>query len=252
MQIGATSTVPFTPRAPLARGDAAGAPTQADAPPGQQPGGPNDLTPEEQQVVEKLKRRDAEVRAHEQAHASAGGQYAGSPKYDFQRGPDGRNYAIGGEVAIDVSPIEGNPEATIRKMDVVKRAALAPAQPSAQDRSVAQQAEQQRLEAQQELREQRAAEQNGDANDGTEAAGPAGGADGGQPGDASGDRDRGGPPGANRGLAQADLPGLTASDVGAQSLNTQSAAAFARGTRAYDTAARITSPSPLSNLALVA
>jgi hypothetical protein len=40
-------------------------------------------------------------------------------------------------VSIDVSPIPGDPEATIAKARIVRRAALAPAEPSAQDRSVA-------------------------------------------------------------------------------------------------------------------
>ena len=52
-------------------------------------------------------------------------------------GPDGNRYAIGGEVSIDVAPVDGDPEATIAKMEIVKAAALAPAEPSAQDRKVA-------------------------------------------------------------------------------------------------------------------
>lgn len=84
-----------------------------------------------------LAARDREVRAHEQAHASVGAAYAGSPSYSFKRGPDGQSYATGGEVGIDVSAVSGDPAATLRKMEVVQRAALAPADPSAQDRRVA-------------------------------------------------------------------------------------------------------------------
>ena len=97
----------------------------------------NQLSEQEQQQLRELVARDREVRAHEQAHASVGGRYAGSPSYTFQRGPDGRQYAVGGEVAIDVSPIPGDPQATIEKAQIVRRAALAPAEPSAQDRAVA-------------------------------------------------------------------------------------------------------------------
>ncbi len=97
----------------------------------------NGLTQEELKLVRKLAARDREVRAHEQAHASVGGQYAGSPTYTYERGPDGRNYAVGGEVPIDTAPVPGDPEATIAKARVVRRAALAPAQPSPQDRAVA-------------------------------------------------------------------------------------------------------------------
>lgn len=97
----------------------------------------NGLTEVEQQEVRELAARDREVRAHEQAHANVGGQYAGSPSYTYQRGPDGRQYAVGGEVSISTSPIPGDPEATIDKAQIVRRAALAPAEPSAQDRRVA-------------------------------------------------------------------------------------------------------------------
>ncbi|WP_372972299.1 putative metalloprotease CJM1_0395 family protein [Marinobacter sp.] len=98
-----------------------------------------------------LKARDREVRAHEQAHQAVGGQYAGSVSYTYQRGPDGNQYAIGGEVSIDLGPVEGDPQATIEKMRQVRAAAMAPAQPSAQDRAVAAQAMQLMLQAQAEL-----------------------------------------------------------------------------------------------------
>lgn len=117
--------------------------------------GQNELTEEEEKQVQELKARDQEVRAHENAHKTAGGGYVGSITYDTQTGPDGREYAIGGEAQIDASPVSGNPEATIRKMDIVIRAALAPTEPSSQDYAVARSAQQARLEAQEELTEQR-------------------------------------------------------------------------------------------------
>lgn len=98
-------------------------------------------------LIKELSARDREVRNHEQAHAAVGGQYAGAPSYTYQKGPDGVNYAVGGEVSIDTSPIPGNPEATLNKAAQVKRAALAPAEPSAQDRKVAAVATQIQLEA---------------------------------------------------------------------------------------------------------
>ena len=95
------------------------------------------LSPEEQQTVQKLKQRDMEVKAHEQAHRANAGQYAaGGPSYSYQTGPDGRRYAIGGEVPIDISK-EKTPEQTIQKMRVVRRAAMAPANPSSADRNIA-------------------------------------------------------------------------------------------------------------------
>lgn len=114
---------------------------------------PQDLSPEDRRELERLKRRDREVRNHEQAHASVGGQHAGPPQYSYERGPDGRLYATEGEVSIDVSPIPGNPEATLRKMQQVRRAALAPAQPSAQDRRVAALADRRAAEARREIAE---------------------------------------------------------------------------------------------------
>lgn len=122
------------------------------------------LTEEEKALVEELKARDREVRAHEQAHARVGGQYAGAPRYEYQVGPDGKRYAVGGSVSIDVAPIPGDPEATIQKMEQVKAAALAPAEPSAADRKVAARADQQRAEAQAQLIEERAAERRGETN----------------------------------------------------------------------------------------
>ena len=95
---------------------------------------------EQKAVISELVARDREVRAHEQAHAAAGGQYAGSPTYSFVKGPDGLNYAVGGEVSIDTAPVAGDPEATIRKAQVIRAAASAPAEPSPQDRRVAAQA----------------------------------------------------------------------------------------------------------------
>ncbi|MDH1054330.1 putative metalloprotease CJM1_0395 family protein [Aquipseudomonas alcaligenes] len=106
---------------------------------------------QEQLEIAELASRDREVRAHEQAHAAVGGAYAGAPTYTYSRGPDGKRYAIGGEVSIDSSPIPNDPEATLRKMELVQRAALAPAEPSAQDRRVAAQAAAQATQARAEL-----------------------------------------------------------------------------------------------------
>ncbi len=118
----------------------------------------DDLTEEERRQVNDLKKRDAEVKAHEQAHIAAGGAYvSGGASYEYEQGPDHQNYAVGGEVSIDTSA-ENTPEATIRKMQIVKRAALAPQKPSGQDRSVAAQAAQAESRARIELRQQRTEE----------------------------------------------------------------------------------------------
>jgi hypothetical protein len=109
---------------------------------------------EMQTVIAQLRARDQEVRAHEMAHLAAAGGYATSgASYTYQTGPDGRKYAVGGEVGIDLSP-EQNPRDTIRKMQVVQQAALAPAEPSAQDMHVAAAAAQAIVQAQQQLAQQ--------------------------------------------------------------------------------------------------
>lgn len=105
------------------------------------------LTEAEQALVKQLAARDREVRDHEQAHARVGGPYAGEPTYTYQTGPDGQRYAVGGAVSIDTAPVRDDPRATIRKMEVVKAAALAPAEPSAADRQIAAIAEAQKLQA---------------------------------------------------------------------------------------------------------
>lgn len=118
-----------------------------------------DTTSSEYRELQELKERDREVRQHEQAHVAAGGQYVrGGASYSYQRGPDGQQYATSGEVDIDVAPIPGDPAGTIRKMQVVRSAALAPAEPSAQDRSVAAEASRAEAEARVELREEKTEE----------------------------------------------------------------------------------------------
>jgi hypothetical protein len=128
-----------------------------------------ELTPEEQSVVNELRNSDREVRAHEQAHISAGGAYIrGGASYQYQRGPDNKNYAVGGEVGIDATPERDDPGATITKMQAVRAAALAPSDPSAQDRAVAASAAQNESVARADLAEERrsaAAENNGDGFD---------------------------------------------------------------------------------------
>ena len=95
------------------------------------------LTEQDQKVVEELQKRDREVRQHEQAHLAAAGRYAKGVSFKTQIGPDGRAYAMGGEVSIDLSEVPGDPDATIAKAQAIRRAASAPAHPSSQDRLVA-------------------------------------------------------------------------------------------------------------------
>lgn len=110
------------------------------------------LTEAEKRELEELRRRDREVRQHEQAHLKAAGQHAsGGAHYVYKRGPDGRMYAIDGEVLIDVSPVEGDPRATLQKAQQLRRAALAPTNPSPQDQNVAARASRMEQEARREI-----------------------------------------------------------------------------------------------------
>lgn len=129
-----------------------------------------ELTDEQEREVQELKKTDRDVRAHEAAHKAAAGAYArGAAQFETVVGPDGRRYAVGGEVAIDTSPVAGNPEATVQKMEQVARAALAPSDPSAQDRAVAAQARQASAEARREIILERAEERQAKEAEAAEA-----------------------------------------------------------------------------------
>lgn len=118
------------------------------------------LQEEELEQLRELEARDAEVRAHEQAHASVGGQYAGAPSFSYQTGPNGVKYAVGGEVPISLPSSSGNPEQTIRAAEQVRRAALAPVDPSGQDRRIAASASQVSQSARAEVRVQQTQERS--------------------------------------------------------------------------------------------
>ena len=170
---GAQDRVSLSPQAQNAgaaeEGEAGGEEEASGAPAGPADPTGRSLTQEELRQVQQLRARDREVRAHEQAHKAAAGPYAkGSPSFEYTTGPDGKRYAVGGEVQIDTSPVAGDPEATVRKAQTLRRAALAPAEPSPQDRRVAAQAAAMETRARQELQRERTAE----ARDGRQEAAP--------------------------------------------------------------------------------
>ncbi|NOY13272.1 MAG: hypothetical protein GXP51_06200, partial [Deltaproteobacteria bacterium] len=125
---------------------------------------------QEAEEIRRLQTRDREVRAHEAAHAGAGGAYAGGPSFSYEHGPDGRTYAVDGEVSIDVSSVSGDPQATLQKAQQVRAAALAPAEPSAQDMRVAQRAQSMAATARMEVSQTMAAESTGDGGQVTPSA----------------------------------------------------------------------------------
>jgi hypothetical protein len=112
---------------------------------------PGTKSGDDQQVIKQLQQTDRAVRAHEQAHIAAGGGLVrGSATFSYQTGTDGKQYAVGGEVSIDTSPGR-TPVESIEKARTIRAAALAPADPSPQDRAVAAQAARIEAEAQQQI-----------------------------------------------------------------------------------------------------
>ena len=112
-----------------------------------------ELSEDEERLVKDLSSRDTEVRAHEAAHQAAGGGLAGGASYSYQQGPDGRMYAIGGEVSISM-PSGSSPEETVKNARQVAAAALAAGSPSPQDFSVASSAKVMEMKALQEITKQ--------------------------------------------------------------------------------------------------
>jgi hypothetical protein len=151
MNVGAIpssyATVPATRFAP--------APPTASAAPQATPSATTQLSEEALAMLDQLKSRDLEVRQHEQAHlAAAGGLATSGASYTYQRGPNGVDYATGGEVNIDTSP-GATPQETIERARTIQAAALAPAEPSGADRAVASQAQQMENQARAELAQQK-------------------------------------------------------------------------------------------------
>lgn len=133
-------------------GDQADMPSSPTATPATINAGAKDISSADLTELIKLQKRDAEVRAHEQAHLSRAGQHAaGGASFSYTTGPDGVRYATAGEVSIDMTK-EETPRETLDKMQQVKSAALAPTTPSAADRRIAAKATMIAAQARQELR----------------------------------------------------------------------------------------------------
>ncbi|MEM9064605.1 MAG: putative metalloprotease CJM1_0395 family protein [Planctomycetota bacterium] len=128
------------------------------------------LSDEEQAQLDQMRDRDSEVRTHEQAHIAAAGElFRGGPYYEYASGPDGKRYAVGGRVSIDTSPGQ-TPEETIQKAARIRAAAMAPAEPSSTDRSVAAKADRMAAEARQELAQQETEDEQPDEDVATASA----------------------------------------------------------------------------------
>ncbi len=107
------------------------------------------------QVIDRLDARDREVKAHEAAHQRVGAPFTGMVTYDYVKGPNGQQYAVAGRLPISV-PNGSTPEETIRLMQRVQSAALAPYSPSGKDLAVAAEANSKAVQARQELAQRQA------------------------------------------------------------------------------------------------
>lgn len=115
-----------------------------------EPNAADKLSEDEERLVRDLASRDSEVRAHEAAHQAAGGGMVGAASYTYQQGPDGKMYAIGGEVSVSMKA-GSTPEETIANAKQIAIAAMAAGNPSPQDFAVASSARVMEMKAQQQL-----------------------------------------------------------------------------------------------------
>lgn len=130
-----------------------------------------ELTPQEQQQLAELKQTDAQVKAHEHAHKStAAGLTTSGPNYEYETGPDGKKYAVAGDVNVSYQK-SSDPEVNLKNAQQLKAAALAPADPSSQDRKVAMQADREIAQARQEIMEEQNQTEEEEETSGTSAAG---------------------------------------------------------------------------------
>ncbi|MCI6178335.1 MAG: hypothetical protein MR658_05865 [Campylobacter sp.] len=128
-----------------------------------------ELSLEEQRIVSELQAADTNVRAHEAAHMAAGGGLTSPASYTYERGPDNKMYAVAGEVGISTS--EGNtPQESLNKAQTIRRAALAPADPSPQDLKVAAQAASMEMSARAEIMQEKMAQNSQNPNNSNETS----------------------------------------------------------------------------------
>ena len=128
-----------------------------------------ELSREEQRIVSELQAADTNVRAHEAAHMAAGGGLTSPASYTYERGPDNKMYAVAGEVGISTG--EGNtPQESLNKAQTIRRAALAPADPSPQDLKVAAQAASMEMSARAEIMQEKMAKNSQNPNNSNETS----------------------------------------------------------------------------------
>jgi len=104
-------------------------------------------------VVQQLAAVDREAKAYEQTDAAIASSDTTNPGFDYESSLDRPIYSVSGQASIDTSAVENDPRATLEKAQVIIRAALSAAEPSAADRQVVSQAKALALQAMSELGE---------------------------------------------------------------------------------------------------
>lgn len=106
--------------------------------------------PVSRQVVSTaMQDKSNEIKRHEERHSVAlrDVDSDAKPQYKEEQGPDGRKYAVAGEVNTNVVPVPGNAKATEKKADAIYRSAMHDEKRSKEDNQVARQAMQMKQEA---------------------------------------------------------------------------------------------------------
>ena len=100
---------------------------------------------------------------------AAGGGLTSPASYTYEQGPDNKMYAVAGEVGISTS--EGNtPQESLNKAQTIRRAALAPADPSPQDLKVAAQAASMEMSARAQIMQEKMAQNSQNPNNSNETS----------------------------------------------------------------------------------
>jgi hypothetical protein len=123
------------------------------------------LNAEQRRETQNLEQSGRQARAHERAQRAALESYTSSVQLRYEPGPDGRRYLVEAEVPLDVTPVPGDPAATLRKMEAIRRATSS-GRPSSSARNAAAEAAQLAMRARAELAAERYAEaQESDAKE---------------------------------------------------------------------------------------
>ena len=87
----------------------------------------------------QLELSQTQIQRHIESHRAVTTQHSSPPNYQYQP-LDGALYIVSGDVVFDTSAEPNNPQATLKKAQLIRMASMAPIDPSLQDRNASQQA----------------------------------------------------------------------------------------------------------------